>query len=60
MNPHFLSTSPLFDPTLLSNKSQLDNSSFGFKLQYNPQGLPYGFIYPRVRKGVHSMHCILY
>ena len=49
VNPHFLSTSSLYDPTLLSNKTQLDNSSFGFKLVYNPQGLPYGFIYPRVR-----------
>ena len=49
VNPHFLSTSSLYDPTLLSNKTQLDDSSFGFKLVYNPQGLPYGFIYPQVR-----------
>ena len=61
VNPHFLSTSSLFDPTLLSNMSQLDNSSFGFKLVYNPQGLPYGFIYPQVRRweGVHTLLILL-
>ncbi|GJP79153.1 hypothetical protein CLOP_g9398 [Closterium sp. NIES-67] len=46
VNPHFLPTSRIFDSAASANMSQLDNSSFGVKLRFNPQGLPYGFIYP--------------
>ncbi|CAI5986316.1 unnamed protein product [Closterium sp. NIES-65] len=46
VNPHFLPTSPIYDSAASANMSQLDNSTFGSKLLFNPQGLPYGFIYP--------------
>ncbi|CAI5517575.1 unnamed protein product [Closterium sp. Naga37s-1] len=46
VNPHFLPTSAIYDSAASANMSQLDNNTFGFKLQFNPQGLPYGFIYP--------------
>ncbi|CAI5951937.1 unnamed protein product [Closterium sp. NIES-64] len=46
VNPHFLPTSAIYDSAASANMSQLDNSTFGVKLRFNPQGLPYGFIYP--------------
>ncbi|GJP56723.1 hypothetical protein CLOM_g15776 [Closterium sp. NIES-68] len=46
VNPHFLPTSAIYDSAATANMSQLDNNTFGFKLKFNPQGLPYGFIYP--------------
>ncbi|CAI5509661.1 unnamed protein product [Closterium sp. Naga37s-1] len=46
VNPHFLPTSPIYDSAASANMTQLDNSTFGSKLLFNPQGLPYGFIYP--------------
>ncbi|CAI6004771.1 unnamed protein product [Closterium sp. NIES-65] len=46
VNPHFLPTSAIYDSAASANMSQLDNNTFGFKLKFNPQGLPYGFIYP--------------
>ncbi|CAI5990860.1 unnamed protein product [Closterium sp. NIES-64] len=46
VNPHFLPTSAIYDSAASANMSQLDNNTFGFRLQFNPQGLPYGFIYP--------------
>ncbi|CAI7792460.1 unnamed protein product [Closterium sp. NIES-53] len=46
VNPHFLPTSAIYDSAASANMSQLDNNTFGFKLRFNPQGLPYGFIYP--------------
>ncbi|CAI5535095.1 unnamed protein product [Closterium sp. Naga37s-1] len=46
VNPHFLPTSSLYDGAAAANMSQLDNHTFGVKLQFNPQGLPYGFIRP--------------
>ncbi|CAI5506835.1 unnamed protein product, partial [Closterium sp. Naga37s-1] len=46
VNSHFLPTSAIYDSAASANMSQLDNNTFGFKLQFNPQGLPYGFIYP--------------
>ncbi|CAI5951939.1 unnamed protein product, partial [Closterium sp. NIES-64] len=46
VNPHFLPTSAIYDSAASANMSQLDNNTFGVKLKFNPQGLPYGFIYP--------------
>ncbi|CAI5484993.1 unnamed protein product [Closterium sp. Yama58-4] len=46
VNPHFLPTSAIYDSAASANMSQLDNNTFGVKLRFNPQGLPYGFIYP--------------
>ncbi|CAI5983995.1 unnamed protein product, partial [Closterium sp. NIES-65] len=46
VNPHFLPTSAIYDSAASANITQLDNNTFGFKLKFNPQGLPYGFIYP--------------
>ncbi|CAI5484981.1 unnamed protein product, partial [Closterium sp. Yama58-4] len=46
VNPHFLPTSAIYDSAASANMSQLDNSTFGFKLKFNPNGVPYGFIYP--------------
>ncbi|CAI6004773.1 unnamed protein product, partial [Closterium sp. NIES-65] len=46
VNPHFLPTSAIYNSAASANMSQLDNNTFGVKLKFNPQGLPYGFIYP--------------
>ncbi|CAI5462638.1 unnamed protein product [Closterium sp. Yama58-4] len=46
VNPHFLPTSAIYDSAATANITQLDNNTFGVKLRFNPQGLPYGFIYP--------------
>ncbi|CAI7792479.1 unnamed protein product [Closterium sp. NIES-53] len=46
VNPHFLPTSAIYDSAASANMTQLDNNTFGVKLRFNPQGLPYGFIYP--------------
>ncbi|CAI5516020.1 unnamed protein product, partial [Closterium sp. Naga37s-1] len=40
VNPHFLPTSAIYDSAASANMTQLDNNTFGFKLQFNPQGLP--------------------
>ena len=48
LNPHFVEDSPLYDPTVWSKMAELDNPSYSVKLQYNPNGVPYGFIFPVV------------
>ena len=48
VNPHFLPSSSLYNPTLTANITALDNTSFGMRLLFNPQNLPYGFIPPVV------------
>ncbi|CAI5476233.1 unnamed protein product [Closterium sp. Yama58-4] len=46
VNPHFLPSSSLYDGSAGANMSELDNGTFGVKLQFNAQGFPYGFIRP--------------
>ena len=53
VNPHFVETSSLYDPSLWAAIDQLSNGSYGTKLSFNPNGIPYGFIYPVVR-GIHG------
>ena len=50
LNPHFLPSSSLFDPTA-TNMSLLQNSSLVDKLELNPNGIPYGFFPPEVLLG---------
>ncbi|CAI5951941.1 unnamed protein product [Closterium sp. NIES-64] len=59
VNPHFLPTSAIYDSAASANMSQLDNNTFGFKLKFNPQGLPYGFIYPMNEAATRRLHYLV-
>ncbi|CAI5516018.1 unnamed protein product [Closterium sp. Naga37s-1] len=55
VNPHFLPTSAIYDSAASANMTQLDNNTFGDKLRFNPQGLPYGFVYPLESLTTHPL-----
>ena len=60
VNPHFLPSSSLYDPEaarlLQTDPAALNSNTFGALQAFNPQGLPYGFIYPRVRVVLANPH----
>ena len=48
VNPHFVEDSLLYDPTVWTQLREVDNGSYSVRLKFNPNGIPYGFIFPVV------------